>query len=1043
MKKPNARPSTVVVRVFGTAEIRIGERIIGLSAEAMFALALYLTTRAGERIPRSEALDTFWPTGEPRDRRHRMGQMLFRLRRLGMPLVETPDAIGVDKAMVDSDIGRALQPDWPESASPTDVEAALLHQLAFSSRMPLAFLSWLDELQAMLAQRARRAAIRLITESRNEGRWGDVEHWAEALLRSDSLNEEATLALAEAAAMLGSKAHALEILDAYICELGADAERLGRPAIAMRRRLAERRMGWTKRGAREVPLVGREQVIARLTHALSSDPGTSGRSILVLGASGFGKSRLLHEARDIAALRGIRILDLRADSAETSHPWSLVRALIRGLIDSPGSAAVAPHIMAAARAVARPDAQTGSLLSIVPEMTAGDVIACVTPLLAAVSDECRLLITIDDLHRSDEYSVPVIGRVMAELPPTRCTAIAAARPGARIQRLLSEGQHGVQAVRLTPLSSAECRLLANSTATANNFGLSEADLDAIAMRAGGHPHFARELALARSRGARFDAMPLSLAAIVDSTLALQSPEALRLLRITALLGDTATTSRVQKASDLQSHIFLTCIESLSDDAIIHLDNDRTIRIHDSWRDAIMASMPDVTAAALALECASALANDAEPDDYKMNRRLASLYWTAGESTRATQLNIASIDTLLSSGLYSAALESAEALGAMILEPTSRLRMRAREALALLGSGRPGEALALSEHIWRSRGLQSPPLLAEQLLAVSVSADAHVRLNRADDGPAEELVLLARSETLDAAARARACLTGIRLTGNFLDTDQFREFERIGEELAQQLPSSPAVALTRLIAAAELRSASDILEAQKVVDQIDHGSLSVGDRCLLLRCSANALRIAGRAGDAVDSAASAVRLAEEHSMMFAASTAAELLASILLDDLDIPSARRWLDGKSGRAPECGTPRTLSSRDHTRDRLELAEGRFDLLARNADDRVACARTFGQTRGRYAELALAAAVYAGIGRATDAERLLPEILHAATGLLGRFAADHTLDMCLQAAEGTNLRDRSFALAERHLKLRASAGVGGLPRICVRLRDLQQRLP
>lgn len=1032
----------VVVRVFGTPEIRVGDTSIGLSSEGLFALALYLTTRAGERVPRSELLDTFWPNGTLESRRHAMGQMLYRMRRLGIGLIESSDAIGMDRQLVESDICRVLQVDWPESAHPIEVEDAISNNLAFSTRMPAAFLAWHDELQAILGQRARRAAIRLITQSRNEGRWGAVEKWARAILCRDSLNEEATLALAEAVVMLGSKRQALEILDAYIDELGEDVEQLGRPALAMRRRLAERRIGWSQRGTKEVALIGRELAMARITHVLTPESGSTCRSVLVLGPSGFGKSRLLHEARDLAALRGVRTIELRADATETSHPWALVRSLVRGLLDSPGSVAVSPQIMATARALARPESGSGGALGIVPEMTPEDILGCVMPLFAAVSDEGRLLVTLDDLHRGDAYSVSIVGKAMADLGQTRCSIIAAARPGVLSQLVFADGHSGMHIVRLASLSLAECRLLADATATAHNIVLSETELDSIARRASGHPHFARELALSRTRGTSHSTLPMSLSSIVDSTLSHQPPDALRLLRIAALLGDAATTARVQRASGLPPASFASCIESLSDDAIIHLDSDRNVRIHDSWRDAILGSTQDVTSAALALECAAALSADAPSDDYKVNRRLAMLYWTAGESAKATQLNLASIDSLLSSGLYSAAVDSLGILSSTITDASSRVRLQAREALALLGSGRPSEAQAIAEDVWRSRSLHSTSLLSEHLLAVGVSADAHVRLNRADEGPADELVSLANSTALAEADRARACLIGVRLTGNFLSTDQFREFERVSDGLAQQLPSSPMVALTRLIAAAELRSTADIIEAQKLVDQIDHGVLSVGDRCLLLRCSANALRIAGKGDDAASTAIAAVRLAEQHSIGYAAATAAELTASILLDQLDMVGARKWLETPADLARADSRPLTLTSRDHIRDRLELAEVRLESLASRVDSRISSARSFGQTRGRYAELALAVAVLASIGRTTEAEQLLPEILHAASRLSGRFAADHTLDLCLLAAESTGLLDQAYAVAERHLSLRRAGGVGSIPKICVRLRELQLRL-
>ena len=63
-------PVGVRVRVLGATEITVGHRRVGMGTELLFALALYLTTRAGERVPRDEVLELFWPTGAEDDRRH-------------------------------------------------------------------------------------------------------------------------------------------------------------------------------------------------------------------------------------------------------------------------------------------------------------------------------------------------------------------------------------------------------------------------------------------------------------------------------------------------------------------------------------------------------------------------------------------------------------------------------------------------------------------------------------------------------------------------------------------------------------------------------------------------------------------------------------------------------------------------------------------------------------------------------------------------------------------------------------------------------------
>ena len=50
----------ILVRALGASEIQIGKKKITLSAELVFALALYLCTRAGERLTRDEVTEMFW-----------------------------------------------------------------------------------------------------------------------------------------------------------------------------------------------------------------------------------------------------------------------------------------------------------------------------------------------------------------------------------------------------------------------------------------------------------------------------------------------------------------------------------------------------------------------------------------------------------------------------------------------------------------------------------------------------------------------------------------------------------------------------------------------------------------------------------------------------------------------------------------------------------------------------------------------------------------------------------------------------------------------
>ncbi|HET8771497.1 MAG TPA: hypothetical protein VFM71_10995, partial [Gemmatimonadaceae bacterium] len=244
----------ITVRALGASEIRIGRKRIPLGAEVVFALGLYLCTRAGERLTRDELCEVFWGDGRDAAGRHSLRQMLYRLRRHGLTLDEDGEELYLDPARVDSDLNEALEETWVTSAEPSAIEAATSLVPGFTRHISARFQDWFDSIRNRLAAQHRRAALRQISVARREGRWADLDKWALQVLSSDPLNEEATLARAESAAMAGSKTIALEIIDAYIEELGDRANVIGLPASVLRRRIAERRSEWVDRRPMEVPL---------------------------------------------------------------------------------------------------------------------------------------------------------------------------------------------------------------------------------------------------------------------------------------------------------------------------------------------------------------------------------------------------------------------------------------------------------------------------------------------------------------------------------------------------------------------------------------------------------------------------------------------------------------------------------------------------------------------------------------------------------------------------------------------------------------------
>ncbi len=175
--------------------------------------------RAGERLSRTELTSLLWPDSDDAAGRHSLRQALYRLRRAGLRMDDDTDDVRVDPASVDSDLSGVLRHDWPYTAEPEAIERAanILPGVAPSEGSP--FGDWLDQLRARLSAQYRRATLHRIGLARREGRWRDVDHWGLMCLQADPLNEEATLARAEATAMVGAKNAALEILDAYLREI--------------------------------------------------------------------------------------------------------------------------------------------------------------------------------------------------------------------------------------------------------------------------------------------------------------------------------------------------------------------------------------------------------------------------------------------------------------------------------------------------------------------------------------------------------------------------------------------------------------------------------------------------------------------------------------------------------------------------------------------------------------------------------------------------------------------------------------------------------
>jgi predicted ATPase len=79
-------------------------------------------------------------------------------------------------------------------------------------------------------------------------------------------------------------------------------------------------------------LLERDREVGRVRATVRAAGRRSGEALVVEGAAGIGKSRLLEQARAEAATVGVRVLDARATELERGFPYGVMRQLFERLL---------------------------------------------------------------------------------------------------------------------------------------------------------------------------------------------------------------------------------------------------------------------------------------------------------------------------------------------------------------------------------------------------------------------------------------------------------------------------------------------------------------------------------------------------------------------------------------------------------------------------------------------------------------------------------------------------------------------------------------
>jgi len=887
----------IQVRAIGSAEVQIGRRRITKSTEMMLALAVYLCVRAGERMTRDEVLDVFWPGRDIAKGRHSLRQMLYRLRQKGFTLDEEGEELHLDPSRVDCDATRALAEDWPETAEAWIVEDSGEFLPGLVRDVSPQFQQWLDAMRGRLTAKYRQAALRQITQARREGRWADLERWAQVVLRSDPLNEEATCARAESAAMMGSKAMALEILDQYVEDLGERAGQIALPATVLRRRISERKPEWGSRGAQEVPLVGRPELMRRLTAALTSAGNGDGSAVLLFGAPGIGKTRLANELREFAVISGFRVCSVRATQSEAGRPLALAIAVAMTIRDLPGVAGTSPAAIALISRLCEPNARShepdAPLAHTISPM---DIGWALSDAVSAACHESKLLLTIDDLHNADDLSQEVLSALALAATSQRLFVLATSRSTSSHRLNAPSGPlRAFRPLAVPPLSLSDATLLVAAFAVAPQRPLSSQATAAITRAGGGNPLFLRELTSQRLSQHTVLSAPQSLVEVIEQRTAHLSPTEVRLLRLISTLGQLATLERIRVLMPSSLGDYDASLEQLELEGVLSMSTTGSLELHECWHDSLRGALKGTARSAISLDCATLLASESSTDaNFSNHWRAAELFAVAGSIDKSRQQFLLVGDLFTKRGLPRQAAEALSQAVALAGDSSGRQALLTQLATAQNSASLYAEAIDSCNSALALAADPTPASASTRALALATLVDSQMKLE-VDYGESIAALALAvsRTEITDSVCQ-HACLIALRTIFNSGSRVSPQVFLDASLQSTSRSGRSALGSLVRLIYAAERGTASELALLER---EVTHGAFDGGTpsmRLLTLRYRGTALRFLGRYDEAVLAMTEAVATAKALGAVRDSFLASTSLVFLHLDYAHFEQARAWLD-----------------------------------------------------------------------------------------------------------------------------------------------------
>jgi DNA-binding SARP family transcriptional activator len=912
----------------GDCAVLVGERRVDPRAHVIFAALLRLVAERGKSIPRATLQTLLWPNALPAESRHRLRQTIYMLKKLGVELAVDGQSVR---------LVATVQLDYREAVSNCRQDCSALYQdflPGYAPQISSAFESWLESLRTQTNLEIRSALLTSIGIQRANGHWANVELTARRCLMIDPLNEEATLALAEAAAMAGSKFEALRLLDHYSAELEVQTPKLALQSTLLRHRISDRLPPVQ-------PLfVGRDSEIAPMATLIRQTRRREGGGYLIVGEVGVGKTRILQEVKRIGALESVFVASTECLPSDSGYPLSVLTRLTRTLQTLPGALGCSPSSLKYLARIteeetdfAHPDDDLDSASSIYAAIR-----NAIIELVAAITDEVRLLLVIDDLDHADKWSAAIIADLTAISRSQPLVLVMAARAVQGSVAVVTTANRGLRSHTVQPLTLADSRMLIESLTSASHGGLTGDLKDLYVAMAEGNPLSIYELSNYWTNCGHLAPVPFSIESALQRRLAeLDGPTAL-LLQTVVLLGHNATTDRLTRLLGLSKTEVLRGLELLEKSGAIRWESSALRCSHTKLAELVTTTLSATAAISLHGRIASLLRSELEPPhDSRILWDCANHYCMARSQTERIDLLSRCSDRLTRLGLPNDAVSVWERALELCHSDQERLPILEKLIAPLRMLGDLSRISRSAEEVKRIRKelqFQNPAWADWQIDVLEARMYA-----LEDVAPilAEASTCLTDESTAP-ATRVRAGICAMICACNLQDSNRLERLHDLLISLSSTIPFREADRhIIGLIFHTELGDLERGAVAGRDLVALARRAGSPSFLAQCLRRYARVLRLLGKFGDALAALNEATQLAQWMGSRSYVLRARSHTALTLIEKADLKGARSVLAHAITREDRRFFPYRVIEIAQLRAMLALIEGNQEEAKRVCDSRL----------------------------------------------------------------------------------------------------------